>query len=217
MISFRTLIWESIFIGILLVMSGHSTIKTSTQQADKEWKLKKEKNGIQIYTRDAEGTKFKAFKAITTIEAPLEWVLELLMDVPHKPNWMADLQNAELLEIVGDHEQIEYYESEVPGPFRDRDIILRARVIRESDTKIIIAYDGEPNFLPEKEKYVRITTASGKWILTSMTEEQTQVEYGMLLDPGGNLPAWIVNLFIVDGPMETLTNLKEMTALRKRF
>jgi hypothetical protein len=211
-------ILPAMLVGIILLLSGYSmTTSSHAMQEEEAWHLQKEKNGIQVFTRHEEGSKYKAFKATAVIDAPLEWVLKLGMDVPRKTNWMADIERAEVLEVVNDDEQVEYYESKVPGPFRDRDIILRSKLIRQSEQKVIITYRSEPEFLPEKDKLIRIQTADGKWELTSLSEDQTQVVYGMLMDPGGHVPAWIVNLFIVDGPMETLSNMKELSALRKRF
>ncbi len=35
---------------------------------DSDWDLKKEKSGIEIYTRSLEGSSFDEFKGVTTIE-----------------------------------------------------------------------------------------------------------------------------------------------------
>ena len=207
----------AIFAILIIPWGFHGFSQEQTEREGADWKLKKDKNDIRVYTRQEEGTKFKAFKANTVINAPVEWVFEMLMDVPRKPNWMADLENAELLDSLNPYEQVEYYRSGVPGPFRDRDIILNAKVLERTRDKTVIRYESRPDFLPEKDKIIRIRLAKGEWILTAVGEQQAHVEYGMLLDPGGQLPAWIVNLFIVDGPFQTLTNLQELSSLRKQF
>jgi hypothetical protein len=35
------------------------------------------------------------------------------------------------------------------------------------------------------------------------------VEYQLLVNPGGNVPAWIVNMAVIDGPFETGVNMRE--------
>jgi hypothetical protein len=38
------------------------------------------------------------------------------------------------------------------------------------------------------------------------------VEYTLFADPGGSVPAWLINLFITKGPMESFKKLKEHLA-----
>ncbi|MGZ3767902.1 MAG: START domain-containing protein, partial [Mucilaginibacter sp.] len=43
--------------------------------------------------------------------------------------------------------------------------------------------------------------------------DQIKVEYTIHVDPGGYLPAWLVNMFATEGPLQIFRNLK--TELQK--
>jgi hypothetical protein len=47
----------------------------------------------------------------------------------------------------------------------------------------------------------------GYWML-SPSEGGTEIEYSFLADPGGNIPAWLANQFIVSNPFKTIKGLR---------
>ena len=51
--------------------------------------------------------------------------------------------------------------------------------------------------------------SAGKWVITPTTEHTINVEYSLFTDPGGNMPAWLINMFITKGPLESFKKLKE--------
>ena len=67
-----------------------------------------------------------------------------------------------------------------------------------------------PDYIPEKKNYIRLKEAEGFWQIKEIEENKISLIYQYYGEPGGSLPAWLVNMFIVDGPMDTLTNLKKM-------
>ena len=66
-----------------------------------------------------------------------------------------------------------------------------------------------PGFVPEKEGIVRVNNSTGKWVITPLAQNQIKVEYTIHVDPGGTLPAWLVNMFATQAPMQMFKNLKE--------
>src|SRR4051812_38681956 len=74
----------SILAGLLLITlcSGSRVFA-----ADPDWKLKKESDGIQIYTRKSEGSPVNQFKGRMSVKAPLDKVRELFEDTPHVTDW----------------------------------------------------------------------------------------------------------------------------------
>jgi hypothetical protein len=42
-----------------------------------------------------------------------------------------------------------------------------------------------------------------------------EVTYEVHADPGGNLPAWVINMFLVDTPFNDLKNLQKQALLPK--
>jgi len=49
------------------------------------------------------------------------------------------------------------------------------------------------------------------WIFENLDTKKTKVTYQMHAEPGGSLPAWLINSSVVDPPYKTLINLKAYT------
>jgi hypothetical protein len=56
----------------------------------------------------------------------------------------------------------------------------------------------------------------GIWNVTTISSKIIHLEYILAVNPGGSVPAWILNIFATRGPMETFERLKEkMVSLNK--
>ena len=203
------------FIFMMVVLfsqvTGIAQIDTTSN-----WKLSKDKSGIRIYTRTMVGSKFKEYKVNTIIDATPEELIDILKDVESYLKWMAYIKEARLLEKEGENKFYVLEMFPVPWPFDNRDEITLSEVIRYPDSDIIeIAITIIPNYLPENKGIVRMPSGSGLWIFTPLGNGKTEVCHRFGGDPGGKIPAWIVNMFLVDGPYKTMLGLQEMV-IRER-
>ncbi|MCH7534986.1 MAG: hypothetical protein IH948_04465, partial [Bacteroidetes bacterium] len=74
---------------------------------------------------------------------------------------------------------------------------------------IMYSFMSSPDFIKETEDFVRIRDARGKWQFIQKDGEKIEVIFQFYGDPAGSLPIWLINMFIVDGPYNTLVNLRE--------
>ena len=51
--------------------------------------------------------------------------------------------------------------------------------------------------------------SNGLWIFNPVSKGVTEIIYQYQGDPGGSIPGWVANLFIVDGPYKTLIGMSE--------
>jgi hypothetical protein len=182
---------------------------TSASQAQSEWKLKKEKDGITVYTRPSKGQSFDEFKATTTLDFSIATFVNVVRDVEAYPEWITDLSDTRMLVKKGDTAQIYYSELKVPFPFGNRDVIYYNEFMPDSkNQQVTISIEGLPDYIEKKEELVRMPYGNGKWEARSVGENQISVTLQMQVDPGGNIPAWLVNRFVADSPYQTLKNLK---------
>lgn len=49
----------------------------------------------------------------------------------------------------------------------------------------------------------------GYWKLVPKNANETEVTYQVHTEPGGSVPSWLANKFVVDAPFNTLKALKE--------
>ena len=92
---------------------------------------------------------------------------------------------------------------------KNRDFIVRLKVTQDAKTKVVtVEGENKPSFLPEKKNIVRIQQSYSKWIIVPQPNGQVKIEYVLQVDPGGLVPAWLINLFATRGPFESFKNLR---------
>lgn len=186
-------------------------IFVGTLSAQSDWELKKDKNDIQVYYRDAADSYVKELKIKTIIDAPLSTIMALLYDVELYPEWVYSCSTANLEKQVTDSEVYYYSVMDFPWPLWDRDFIAHGKIHQDPVTgKITTSSVAKPAFLPEKKGIVRIKEMNIRWELTPQKDGTVLVEYYLKSHPGGNLPAWAINMALDKGPVQSITGLKRM-------
>lgn len=197
------------FISIFFV--GFLLISSTSHHQGKEWELKKEAKGISVYTRDVDGSDIKEFKASSRIKASQKTVVGILLDIPNYPKWIEDVKYAEILK-GSDNERNLYYQLSLPWPVKDRDTAMSQKVSNQEDMSVLFKLTGRDNLIDKKNDFVRMNNVIGQWLISPVDDNNCEVTYQFIADPEGSLPAWVINIFIVDGPYQTLLNLEEYAA-----
>ena len=196
-------------LNILIIISSFFSFNPNYSQSN--WKLEKDKDGIKIYTRKTSLSNFKEFKGITRIDAPVETFISILRDIEGMKNWIYSIINSRLLETYGDTVQIYYSESKAPWPFKNRDAIYKNEYKWNSNNNTLqVDINCLPEYLDPIPGIVRLPYAMGKWEIQEVENNKIDVIFQMLVDPGGDIPSWLANTFVVDSPFETLKNLRKI-------
>jgi hypothetical protein len=177
---------------------------------ESEWNLKKEKDGIKIFTRSVEGSTFDEFKGTTTIKkSSLSEVLDVILDVENYESLFPDLMNPKVLKQDGKYYDIHYIQVKAPWPVKNRDTVYEQKaVVDENGKYAFVSLNPLPDFIVEDKDFVRILEGSGFWELEEDESNNVKVIYQFHGEPGGHTPAWLANIFVVSQPFETLKNLK---------
>ncbi|MBI3135008.1 MAG: hypothetical protein HYZ14_10085 [Bacteroidetes bacterium] len=177
--------------------------------ADTDWAPAKDEDGIRVYTRQVDGWDIEEFKVITIMNVKRYIIYETLIDVAGYTNWYPDLLHSEVCKVVSEKEFYCYSQLDIPWPSDDRDGECHFEVTHNKEEKTtLINMTVCEKYKSKQNGFVRMTKGKGFWKLTSKGE-QTVVHYQYLSDPGGSIPAWIINLFIVDNPFNTMKALRE--------
>ena len=183
-------------------------LKVTNVSAQTAWKLKNEKNGIKVYTSDVANSKFKAIKVDGELQATLSQIVKVLLDVKGCPEWLYHTKSAVLVKQVSPSELYYYSEISIPWPVQNRDFVAHLKVYQNAETKVVTIHGpAVPGLVPVKDGIVRVQSSKGLWIITPLTNNRVKVVYTLQLDPGGNIPAWLVNLFAAEGPMKSFQGL----------
>lgn len=178
--------------------------------AQKDWTRKSVKDGISVFTRTDEESGLKEIRVQCKVPATLSQMVALLLDVNAGKDWVYSTKSATLLKSVSPSELYYYSEVEMPWPLSNRDFIAHLIVSQHPVSKVVTV-DGPTvaSFVPEKKDIVRVKRSSGRWVLTPLADNTIHVDYTLSVDPGGNIPVWLVNLFATKGPTETFRKLKK--------
>ncbi|WP_295792464.1 START domain-containing protein [Mucilaginibacter sp.] len=192
-----------------VIIATFLVLKLSGVSAQTDWKLKSENDGIKVYTSNVTGSKFKAIKVECELNATSSQLVKVLLDVKNCPEWLYHTKLCTLVKQVSPGELYYYSEINIPWPVQNRDFVAHLTVSQNPETKVI-TIDGPAvnGMVPVKDGIVRVRSSKGLWVITPLKKNFLKVVYTLQLDPGGNLPAWLVNLFAAEGPMKSFQGLK---------
>lgn len=185
-------------------------IENSSATDSSDWKLRKDRNGIKVWTRDHKEKGILEYLSTITIETSLEKLIDIIQNVDKYPVWTANCETASIYKVLTDTSRIEYLTTKVPWPLEDRDVVMEFVVSSHTDMYFEANLTSAPDAVPVSDDYIRIEISEGSWIFKKIDDNRVEVIHQFLSDPGGNIPMWIVNMFIVSGPFRTLDNLKDL-------
>lgn len=190
---------------LLLLLTG---VNKTLAQTD--WKLNTDKEGIKIYTSLVANSKIKAVKVNCNVHATLSQFITVLLDIKSAHEWVYHTKSATLIKQVSPSELYYYSEVNIPWPVQNRDFVAHLTVTQHPVTKVVTV-DGPAvaGMVPVKDNIVRIEHSTGKWVITPLANGYLNIVYTLHVDPGGSLPAWLINMFATEGPYKIFEKLKE--------
>src|SRR3954467_440289 len=121
-----------------------------------DWKLKKNENGIEVYTRYAENSPLKEVRVVTVVQSSLAAIVVLLLDIKNYPHWIYACSEASTLKVINDHDEYHYQVTHLPWPLSNRDMIWHFKIEQDTITKIVaVTNTSEPDYSPAKKGIVR--------------------------------------------------------------
>lgn len=195
-----------LMIGFLLI---------SVSLTGQTWELKNEVEGIKVYTATVEKSDIKAVKVECTIEATLSQLTAVLLDIPASDEWIYSTKFCRIQKQISPQELIYHSEIDVPWPVHNRDFIVRVKIEQDSITKkLTVNGENLPTYLKEQEDVVRIMHTESNWTVTPRNQ-YLDIVFTLHVHPGGSIPAWLINLFVTRGPLETFRNLRSQVKKEK--
>ena len=91
--------------------------------AQSVWELKKDVDGIKVFTTNTPNSNFKSIKVECTVKAKASQLVAFLMDLSAQHDWVYNNKSTSLIKKLGSNEMIFYSEVSVPWPCTNRDYI----------------------------------------------------------------------------------------------
>lgn len=190
--------------SILFFLIAFKSFATPKEQ----WELEFDKEGIRVYTQ-LEGTSpYKQIKVTTTINAPLEKVMEILMAFGNYSSWMNQVYESYLVNQI-DSSYYVFMLEDADWPMQNRYQVSKLDV-RQSVTNSSVRFRAVPNFIEKRTDAIQIKQYEGYWELEDRTDHQCELEYVLIQHPGGHVPPWLANFHAVENPYQSIFKLKEL-------
>jgi hypothetical protein len=174
----------------------------------KECKLRKNEDGIKVYTCNTDTSKFKSIKVECELKCSLEKLENCLLDFEKYTHWQFNTIESKALKKISDAEFIYYAKIDAPWPVSDRDMVVKLQTKR-SDNQLIVTANSEKGILAEKKDLVRVPASRSQWIIEEKGKDLLEINYSIQIDPGGNVPAWLVNWVCANAPLQSFQALKK--------
>ncbi|MGP4846149.1 START domain-containing protein [Marinobacter sp. 1Y8] len=198
------------FIATLAITSGAAGSEGLPPE-DGPWDLRKESDGIQIYTTDYAGSNFKAFKAVTVLNASIEQVMAVMTDSQSCQKWVHNCLKSKAIDEGDFYDRYAYSVNDMPWPVEDRDYVLRIRTHGDKASgEVVMTLNAVPNAHQESDEYQRIDKSDTLYRFEPVDANKTRITWVQHTEPNGSIPSWLANSLVVDIPMKSIKNLEKV-------
>ncbi len=197
-----------LFVTLLVVTVCFSSISLVAEEMG--WQPVLEVEGIKVYKRDKKSSRLFEFKAVGNLRGTVSQYASVLLETESMPQWAPLCIEAHDIEKINDRETIIYVACKGVWPVADREYTARRAFIAEPDVGSIrvdlerVDHQSTRNV----DRRVEIPHLKSHWILQEIDSTQTHVELYVDVDPGGWLPAWLVNFGYQKVPYRFLKELE---------
>ena len=137
----------------------------------------------------------------------LHSLVAVVSDTAAAKEWIDRLEESRVLKRISETEAISYTLTKLPWPLQCRDNITISRMEQDQHSKII-TYRGKglPDYLPKKPEVIRTPVIETMWRFIPLGAGKVKVIHQAHIEPGGNVPTWAINFYLVDIPYNTMVN-----------
>ncbi len=175
------------------------------------WKLTKNEDGIRVFQKDTKNSNFKSIRVECTFDGTYDKLINVINNIAGYQNWVYHNKATSLIKRISPYEFYYYTETYLPWPMDNRDAVMHTKITKDSLNRFLrINSSAAPNYIAKKGNKVRIARSDINWYVTSPATNKIKIVYTFETDPGGNVPAWLVNSFADKGPYESFKKLAQL-------
>jgi len=197
-----------------LLIAGILIFGYSQVFAQGKWDLKKDDKGIQVFTRNAAKGNIKELRVVCELDATRAQLISTLQNINDYNNWVYSEKKSTILKTITPQNIIYYTQARLPWPIKDRDLVVELNISTTADALYVQA-KSIPDYLPKNSSYIRVPYSLAQWKVTQAPDNKLKVDYTFSVDPGGNIPSWLVNATLTIGPYNSFLKLREVLKAQK--
>jgi hypothetical protein len=192
------------------------TVFLPASQAQEEWKQKRDENQITIYVREQAGNPLKEYKARAMIRSPIREVYDFIADLERHPEWVFRCTGLIIIDSPEEN-RIRFHTSyDIPWPMKDRDLTAETVfTMHEGGRKMELLTRQINMDYPMAEGVIRMPDYREWVMLEAVDTLHTLFVTEGYADPGGSVPPWLVNMFLVDGIYDSVTKMRKLIEVQE--
>lgn len=179
------------------------------------WEPDGDDDAIVTFKGTSPDSDFFAFKGAGPVDAPIAKVANVLIDTSRHHEWVPNFGGMRVVREPSRLVKVIYRHVTTPAIISDRDFVVEATIGQdEASGHLLLQFHSvEDPLAPEHEDRVRgVLHRSGyrMWPIDGGT--RTMVIFSVHVDPMGDVPAWIVNLFQSNYARSNIENIRRQAA-----
>lgn len=201
---------------ILLIYSPISTANDVRQVEglDDTWRLVSDRNDIQVYMRHSDDSRIKTFRGTVRMKLEDELAMvALLNDYDSYPRWLHLIDGASEISRRGPLNRTLRFTTHLPWPLTNREAVIEAFVVEridEEEESMMVYMENRPDAIPPNQGYIRFPELEAMFGARRLGNNEVEIIYQVVMDPGGYIPAWLANMLLRDAPYFTLDRLRRI-------
>jgi uncharacterized protein YndB with AHSA1/START domain len=185
----------------------------AAQAQPREWRPGLERDGIRVELAAVPGSAVQAVRATMQVPAPAAQVYALLKDPAQRPRWEDNCTQGRAQEVPGEREPLQYFRYHMPWPVSDRDVLERVTPGEDAAAGVFVLHStATTGLMPAQPGLVRVTVSDAEWTVQAQPGGGTELTLVAHVEPGGPMPAWLINRMLVDSPYQSFVNLRRLLA-----
>ncbi len=192
--------------GLILLLAIGWSVAPFAAEPGSEWKLRRDRESIQIYTSSVEGSRYDAVLSRTIMQdIRLSALVALLRDSEACPRWADRCVESYVYEKITDTELLVYTHNNLPFPIKDRDVLSLVTWLQDPESlEVTMNSEATSDILPGKKGKLRLLEANVSWHFNPLPNGSVEVINQAHINPGSRLPGWVINMLLVDTPYQTM-------------
>lgn len=189
------------------------SIQAAAMDAPAGYVLEATDKGIEVFVEEnaSSPTGIKQYFAKTEVKASVEQILALFTSASVFPHWVDKCSSGTVSQGSKSRSFVTYQTYDMPWPVKDRDFVWEVDVKQDEKGYLLTLTDLSSTYTgPTNDGLIRGRMVSGFYRLIPRGEGRTLVVSSHEIDPAGRLPSWLINSMLTQGPLNTLSNMKEI-------
>jgi hypothetical protein len=156
------------------------------------WRDRGKVDGIQLETREVEGSAFEELRLTTQSKQPLPRLCEAVFGKGAAAKGEGNFKKREVLKETETDRWT--YEVIALPVVSDRDYVVHVQVLQPAESgqcEVSFQTEDDPS-RPVRSEYVRLKAVRGHWLLTPVEGGAVKIVYRIFSDPGGAVPPFLV-------------------------